>query len=189
MIKKELVQLVMDSAGLEFGDRSVQRQIGLAFTTIVGQLFGRDGNQYGFYTKRVPLVVDHRVATLSVPLIQNAFNSKGVVRVMPTGADSTCLPDRTVFYPAPSYALQSGADANKLSGIVFYTVTANVIRFNESLPDAVTALVADVVPEFSAWDDEDFIPMPAGVAQMIIDSAVAAIKGQPGHINIFKKKS
>lgn len=189
MKKKELIQLVIDGAGKRFGKRSAAIHTSNIFNTIAGQLFGRDGNQYNFYTRRVTITVANRVSTLTIPLIQTVLNQKGVIRILPTGADSDCLPEKTVFYPSPSYAIESSVDANKLSWAVFYTVTANTIRFNDSLPKEVTRLLADVVPEFQGYAEDDLIALPAGVAQMIIDAAVASLQGKEADVNIYKRRS
>jgi hypothetical protein len=182
MVKDQLTQQVMDMAGVEFGQRTVERIIGGVFTTVIGQLFAADPNQYNYYCKRVTLPVVNRVATLTIPLIQTKYNANGVPRIMLTGDETT------EFYPSPAYSTNSSADANNISGMVFYVVTANNIRFNKSLPDTVTEVLADVVPEYQAYDKDDFINLPAGVAQMIIDGAVAAVKGDPSLTNIYKKK-
>jgi len=189
MTKEEIIQRVLDGAGAEFGARTAAMHINDVFNSVAGQLFARDPNQFQFYTKRITLIVSNRVATITIPLIQTSVNSRGVIRIMPTGADSDCLPDHTEFWPMPSYALRSSVDANKLSWAVFYTVTANTVRFNDSLPAKVTRLLADVAPEFQGWGNTDFIPMPAGVGQMIIDGSIAAMKGDPAYVNIFKRKS
>ena len=189
MKKEELVQLVLDGAGRQFGERTAAIHIGNIFNTIAGQLFAQDPNQWQFYTMRVLLTVTNRKATLTIPLIQTPNNAKGVIRVMPSGAESDCMPDDTEFYPMPQYALNSSVDANKMSWAVFYTVNNNTVRFNKSLPEGVTSLYADVVPEFSGYDDDDFISLPFGVAQLIIDGAVASLKGEEGYSNIYKKKT
>ena len=189
MKKKELVQLVMTATDMLFGNRTVAMHLGNAFNSVVGQLFARDLNQYQFYTKRITIDVLNRVTTLTIPLIQTGGNAKGVIRIMPTGSDSACLPDDTEFYPMPAFALRSSTDANSMRMFVFYTVTASTVRFNKSLPKEVTELVADVVPEFHAYLDNDFIQLPQGVAQMIVDAAVSSLKGDPSHANIYKKKA
>jgi hypothetical protein len=188
MKKKELVQRVMDDAGLQFGDRTTAMVISSVFNSIVGQLFNKDPNQFMFYTKRITLTVNNRVSTLTVPIIQTRVNGSGIPQIMPTGADNDCCPDGTVFYPMPSYALRSKSDVNNLSNIVFYTVTGSKVRFNNSLPKDVTSLLADVVMEFHGYDDDDFFNLPSGVAQLIIDQSVAAIKAKQAHVNIYKPK-
>lgn len=186
MKKKELVQRVMDGAGLKFGDRTVAIDIASVFNTVVGQLFLQDPNQFSVYAKRVTLTVVNRVASLDFPIIQTKTNANGVLRIMPTGAEGDCCPDKTVFYPAPSYALNSSVEANRLANWVFYTVTAPTVRFNDSLPKEVTALLADVVLEFQGYGDDDYLPLPQGVAQMIIDQSIIAAQNNPAYKNIYK---
>lgn len=183
MTKEQLIQLVKDLAGVEFGDRTVAIHLGNVFGSVVGQLFSQDNNQYRYYTKRIILPVENRIANLTIPLIQTKSNANGVLKVSPSNPD-----DPTEFYPMPPYALNSGADANKLSWAIFYTVTASEVRFNKSLPKGVTSVLADVIPEFQGYNNNDFINLPAGVQQMIIDGAVAAIKGAPAYQNIYKGK-
>lgn len=184
MTKEQIVQLVKDACGLEFSDRTVAMHIGNVFNSIVGQLFASDANQYMFYSKRIIITVDHRTAVVELPLIQNRTNGNGVPRIMPVDPDDT-----TVFYPSPSYSMNSGVDANKLSSFVFYTVTNSVIRFNKSLPETVTSVLADVIPAFEGYEDQDIISLPQGVAQMIVDGAISAVKGTPSHSNIYKTKT
>lgn len=178
----------MDGAGWEFGHRTAAMCISEVFETLVGQLFARNPNQYEFYTKRVTLTVDNRKAILTIPLIQTPNNANGVLRCMPTGADCDCYPDETVFYPAALSAIKSTVDANNLSDFVFYAVTNNMVYFNKSLPKTITALLADVVPRFHGYDDDDFITFPAGIGQAIIDGSIAAMNANPAYINLYKKK-
>ncbi len=187
MKKDVLVQQVKDICGLEFSDRSVALHLSNVFSQVVGQLFNADNNQYNYYTKRVTLPVTNRVAEITIPIIQTRSNAKGIVRILPVSSDAACDPDDTEFYPSPSYSLNSSSDANHINGFVFYVVTGTTVRFNRSLPKDVTQVLADVVVSFDAYEDEEEISLPAGVAQTIIDGAVAAIKGDPSSSNIYKK--
>ena len=188
MTKEQIIQLLKDTAGLDFGDRTVALHFTSCFSSVVGQLF-RDTNQWSFYTKQITLTVKNRVAKLTVPIMQFAANSKGVVRIYPTGAEDSCLPDDTEFIPMPSYALHSGADANNISSFVFYVVTAIDVRFNKSLPKAVTELYADCVLEFSAYENTDQVPLPSGVAQMIVDATIVSLKGDIAFKDLYKPKA
>lgn len=186
MTKQELLQFFKDQSGLEFGDRSVAQHFTNCFNSLTGQLFSRDPGQYSFYCKRMKLDVVNRVAKITFPLMQNVSNSKGIVRIYPTGAECSCLPDDTEFWPAPNFTHNSSADANNLSWAVFYTVTSREIKFNRALNKDVTELYADCVVEFSAYGNDEYIPLPAGIAQMIVDATISSIKGDPSHKNIYK---
>ena len=188
MKKKELIQRIKDKAGLTFGDRTVAIELTNVFNSFVGQLFAGNPNQYEYYSIRITLPVSNRTAQLDIPLIQTKLNGNGVPRIQTTGASDTCFPDDMVFYPAPVFGLSSSVDAAKISGYVFYKVTANAIEFSRSLPSGVTEVLATVVPEISYYDDEDFINLPAGAAEQIIDMTVAALSGQPVAGNIYKKQ-
>jgi hypothetical protein len=188
MKKSQLIALLKDSCGLDYGDRTVAMHFNNCFQTIVGQLFSRDPNQISFYAKQVKLDVVNRVADISkLPIIQDASNAKGIVRIYPTGSECSCLPDDTEFFPAPAYSARSGAMANHLGWAVFYTVTSSRIQFNKSLNKDVAELYADCVLEFSYYSDDEMIPLPAGVGQMIIDATVQAVKGSPAHQNLYKQ--
>lgn len=189
MTKRELVQKILDGLGAEFGHRTAERHISSVFNTVIGQLFTTNQNQYRYYTKRITLTVKNRVATVPIALIQNASNGHGIPAIMPTGAEDDCCPDDTEFYPAPSFSLHSGADANLMGWVVFYTVTQDKVRFNKSLPKEVTSLIAEVIPQFTAYEDSDIINLPSGVEQMIVDQSIAAMKADPAYINIYKKKT
>lgn len=184
MRKKEIVQQVLDGAGQVFGYRTAERHIANVFSTYVGQLFATNPNNYEFYCKRITLPVSNREAEVTVPLLQLRTNANGVPRIMPT---SECDTD-TEFYPAPAYALRSGADANHISNMVFYVVQGNTIRFNKSLPESVTEVKADVVLEFHGYDDDDFVNLPSGAAQQIIEASVQAMRAEPTKSNIYKTK-
>lgn len=188
MKKKELIQRIKDKAGLTFGDRTVGFELTNVFNTVVGQLFASNPNQYEYYSVKVTLPVSNREARLDIPLIQTKLNGNGVPRIQPTGASCDCFPDDTVFYPAPSFGLNTSVDAAKISGYIFYKVTANTIEFSRSLPSGVTEVTATVVPEISYYDEEDYINLPAGAAEQIIDLTVAALSGQQGPGNIYKKQ-
>lgn len=186
MKKLELTQLIMDSAGLQFGNRTAERHIALAFNSICGQLFAKNPNSWEFYCKRILLPVVNRVSKLTVSIIETRTNANGVVRIMPTGADAACEEaDGTEFYACPSFALHSDADANH-TGFVFYTATGNTIRFNKALPSEVTSVLADVVVEYQEYEDSDQISLPTYAADAIVDAAVAAIKGDKSFSNIYK---
>ena len=189
MTKKELVQKILDGVGADFGHRTAEQHISSVFNTVIGQLFSTNNNQFRYYTKRITLAVKNRVGTIPIPLIQNSRNGKGVPAIMPTGADDDCCPDGTVFYPMPPFALNSGVDANMMSEFVFYTVTQNEVRFTRSLPKEVKAVLADVVPQFTAYEDDDMINLPSGVEQMIVDQSIAAMKADPAYVPLYKKKA
>ena len=182
MTKATIIQLIKDRCGLQFSDRTVAIHLGHVFTSVLGQLFAQNPNQWEFYSKRIKLSVSNRFAALTVPVIQTITNGNGVPRCYSADGD-------TVFYPSPYYSLTSSADAANLHGFVFYTVTANGIRFSDTLPEDTTEVLADAVLEISAYGDNDFINLPSGVAQTIIDLTVQAVNGGNAHGNIYKPKS
>ena len=188
MKKKELIQRIKDKAGLTFGDRTVAQELSSVFSTVAGQLFATNNNQYEFYSKKVTLPVVNRTVTLDMALIQSKYNGNGVPRIQPTGASCDCFPDDTVFYPTTGYGLNSSVAASKLDSFVFYSVTANTVTFSKTLPIGVTEVIATVVPEISEYDDDDYINLPAGAAQQIIEMTAAALSGQPVAQNIYKKQ-
>lgn len=178
---------MLEGAGVQFGHRTAALHLNNAFSTIVGQLFSKNPNNWYFFSRKVKLAVNNRVAKLDVPLIQNATNSNGVISVSPTGASCKCFPDDTVFYPIPPYALNSSSDISTQSWFIGYAVTQEEVRFTRSLPSEVTELEADVVPQLQYYSDHDEIALPSSVAQMIIDSAVASMKGGKSGNDIYKK--
>lgn len=181
MTKRELIQQVKDLAGVEFGDRTVIRHLNNAFITIAGQLFRQDPTQYQYYSKPITLDVEDRVALIPIALIQTPSNGKGIPAM-------TDMAGTTDFYPVPYSALNARVDANDMSIAVFYSVTGNVVRFNRSLPMGEIQVKATVIPELQGYEDEEFINLPAGAANMIIDMAVASVKGDPSYQNIHKSK-
>lgn len=181
MTRRELVQQVKDLAGVEFGDRSIMRHLNNAFNTVAGQLFRQEPSQFIYYSKQITLDVEDRIANIPVPLIQTPSNGKGI----PTMTDSA---GTTEFYPVPYSALNSHTAANDMATMVFYTVTGNVVRFNKSLPMGEVQVIATVIPEIQGYDDDDFINLPIGASNMIIDMAVASVKGDPAYKNVHKKQ-
>jgi len=188
MNRAQLISLVKDAVGVQFGDRTIALKIGTVFETLAGQLFNVNPGQWEFYSRDVRLTVDNRVATLDIPLIQTKLNGNGCPRIRPTGASCLCLPDDTVFYPAPPYGLSLDVDAVKVNGFVFYRVTNSRIEFSKSLPLGVTEVIATVIPQLSYYGDDDLISLPTGIAQMIVDQSIAALKGDPAAMNVFKKQ-
>lgn len=182
MKKSELIQIIKDQSGIEFYDRTVAIHIGNVFNHISGQLFSQNPTQWMFYTKKYTLDVTNRVAPLTFSIIQNITNGSGVPKITPVGDETFDM------YPMPLYALNSSVDANNMSPFVFYTVTNNEICFNKSLPTTVTEVIAHCVVEFKEYADDDLISLPSGASQLIIDGAVAAVKGDPSVTNIYKKK-
>lgn len=180
MKKSEITQMVLDGAGKQFGKRTAERHIAHVFNTFVGQLFRTNLNNFEFYVKEVTLTVDCREVTLTTPIIQTANNGNGVLRCY-----FACDSDNE-FHPVPAFALNSHVDANAIPNMVFYAVTANKLKFGKSFPEGQTEVVAQIVPEFHGYDDDDFINMPTGIAQMIIDGAIASLKGEQAGKNIYK---
>lgn len=181
MKKAEIVQLVLDGAGMQFGKRTAERHIAHVFNTFVGQLFRTNLNNFEFYSKNVPLTADCRECTLDFPVIQTANNGSGILR-----AYFACDPSNS-FHPAPAYAINSQVDANAMADMVFYSVTGNKIRFGKSFPEGQVEFIAVVVPEFQGYADDDYINLPTGIAQMIIEGSVASLKGEQAGKNLYKQ--
>ena len=187
MTKAQLIRLVMEGAGKEFGDRTVALKVGMVFESLAGQLFGSNLNQFEFYSRDIILPVTNRVATLTTALIQTKLNGNGCPRIRPTGASCECMPDSTIFYPVPSFGLSLNVDAVKVPGMIFYRVTNGEIQFSHSLPEGVTEVIATVIPQLSEYADDDLITLPSGIAQLIIDQSIAAVRGDAAAANVFKK--
>ena len=189
MNKAQLIALVKDATGQEFGDRTIALKMGMVFTDYASQLFGTNLNQWEYYSRQVTLNVANRVAALTIPLIQSRLNGNGCPRIVPTGASCECIPDTTVFYPAPTYGLNIEVDATTIEGMVYYTVTNSEIRFSRSLPAGVTEVTATVIPTLEYYGDDETITLPSGIAQMIVDATIAVLKGQPAPGNIYKRST
>ena len=180
MKKKDIVARVMDAAGLQFGNRTVERHIADVFNTVAGQLFRSQPSQWEFYSLQETITVQDRVSTIEKALIQTPQASNGVPRI-------TDYCGETVFHPVTPSQLNMKVDANRIGQFVFYSVTGNEIRFNKSFPMGEARVIATIIPEFHEYDDDFFINLPAGVAQMIIDGAVASLRGEQAGKNIYKK--
>jgi hypothetical protein len=186
MIKNQLVQLLADSAGEKFAMRKVALHYEQAYNTIVGQLFSGNGNQYSFFTKEytVPVLWNsgNPYSMLPATVIQCEDNSKGVRRISTTSGD-------TAFYPAPSYFLDSSSDCTMAYGFIAYVVKYDRIKFDKRLPKIVTSVLMELVVPFSAWGDDEDIPIPSGVADNIMALAIQTLGGKiEAHTNAFKSK-
>lgn len=182
MTKREIVQRVKDAAGLEFGDRTVMRHIASAFNTIAGQLFGTKMGQWEYYSKEIDLTVTDRKADLPMALIQTQPAMNGVPRIT-----DEC--GSTMFYPVMPSQLNIHVDAAAVSGFVFYSVTANTIKFCDRFPMGDIPVKATVIPEFHEWNDDDYINLPSGADAALIDMAVAFTKGGEAYTNLYKRKA
>ena len=68
----------------------------------------------------------------------------------------------------------------------YETITDRVLYDNID-PDVKEVQMRLCLP-FSQWEMTDDIPMPEGVASLIIESTIASVKGEAIEPNVFKKQ-
>jgi len=187
MLKGKMTDLIKDATGRKFGDRTVSLHTETAFDTVVGQLFARDPNQWDIYCQ--PFTVDvanvkpRPYAILPKRIIQTPDVANGVRRIFSTNDDGLD------YIPMPYNGFQFYGEL-KLDDVddsVGYAVRADRVEFF-NMPAITKQVRMELVLPWSEWDDAQDIPLPSGVANMIIQQAVATLSNQPVETNIYKPR-
>ena len=188
MNKGQRIDQIKLALDMEFLDEYVSSFIDDSFNTVAGQLFKSNPNQYEFYCKPFTLTVihaKHPYAILPVPIIQTPDNANGV-RSIATLDDEDSLD----FFPisAVNMKVTGGLAYGKTTKKVAYVVRIDRVEFKKNLPDTIDQLTAYLVRPFSAYDDNEEVPLPDGAADMIIQMVLGMMGKDPAKIrtNVFK---
>lgn len=187
MLKKELIDLVKDAAGLKYSDRTVMHHIGLAFEQVIGQIFRQNPGQLDFFAKDYTVPVIHvsprPYSTLPERIIQFSDTSNGVRRILYTGNDDIDF----VPVPAHYFQLEDNLDVGSVDSSVGFYVRSNKVEYSKSLPRAVTEVRMELVIPFSQHSDNDDFPFPAGASENILAMALATLRKETPETNVNKK--
>lgn len=185
MTKGERIAQFQLALGIQFMSRVIASYIDDSFNTVVGQLFKSNPNQYDFYCKTYILDVKHEkphpYAMLPVKIIQTPDNANGVRRIFSLEEDDLN------FVPIPDFWFQMNKKliAGRVSKQIGYSVKPNMVEF-EKLPSEVEQVRAELVRPFSAYDNDEEVPLPDGSADLIVQRVLAMMNKEPVKENIYK---
>lgn len=189
MLKKEIIDLVKDAAGMRFGDRTVMHHVGLAFEQVIGQLFKQNPNQLDFFTKDYTVPVVHvsprPYSLLPERIIQFSDTSAGVRRILYTDDDNID------FVPVPAYyfQLEDNLDVGCVDTSVGYYVRINKVEYSNSMPRVIKDVRMELVIPFSQYADNDDLPLPAGASENILAMALSTLRKETPETNVHKSAS
>ena len=187
MIKGKVIDQVKDMTGNKFHDRTVAVHIEDAFNTVVGQLFKGDPNQWDLYCQSFTVDVDNvkprPYALLPKRIIQTPDVANGVRRIFSTDDDNLDY----VPMPYNGFQFYGILQLDDVDDSVGYAVRTDRVEFF-NLPSIIKQVRMELVLPWSEWDDSQDIPLPSGVANLIIQQAVATLSNQPVETNIYKPK-
>jgi hypothetical protein len=186
MTKGQIIAQIQLALGIEFHSRTIAAYIDQAFNQVVGQLFRQNPNQYDFYAKSYTIDVVQQCPTsyalLPVAIIQTPDNAQGIRQVYSTGENNLD------FVPVPKFWFQLGKKliAGKVMKQIGYFPKTDRIEFM-NIPTAVTQVRAELVRPFTAYDDDEQVPLPDGSADMIIQMVFQMMNKEQVKTNIYKK--
>ena len=184
--KAQIVEQIKVALGMDFGNRTVAMYIDQSFNTVAGQLFKQNPNQYDFYAKTYIIPITHAhphsYAILPVPVIQTTDNANGVRQIYPM------CEDELAFAPMPKsgHQIYNKLTVGKVCKVVGYNLKTDRIEFLKNLPDDIKEVKAELVRPFSAYDDEEEVPLPDGSADLIIQMVMQMMNKQDVKTNIYK---
>ena len=187
MIKGKAIDQVKDMTGNKYHDRTVSVHLEQAFLTVAGQLFKSDPSSWDLYVKSYTLPVTQSkprpYITLPVRTIETSDTANGVRRIFYTEDDDLS------FVPIPANGAQfySLLNLDDIDDSIGYLVKSQIVEF-WNMPSIVKEVRVEIVPAWDEYADTDDIPLPSGVANLIIQQAVATLSSQPVETNIYKPK-
>lgn len=182
MEKLQLVELVRARLGYDgrLADRTLAQAIDVAWTQILRDIFQKAPSNLDFYAKRFddepvlqnPTTKEYYV-TLPAPIIQSINISDGVRRVLRTvGRDVDFVPITGVMMD-----VFSDLDVYHVMDSIPYEVRKDKIVFLSN-PE-MDFVKMDLVIPFTAWNDTDEFPLPAGEALGIVGMVVEVMSNTP----------
>ena len=187
MIKGKMTDLIKDATGNKFKDRTINLHIENAWNTVVGQLFKSDPSSFDLYVKSYTIPVTpskpRPYITLPVRTIETNDTANGVRRIFYADDDDLS------FVPIPASGAQfySLLNLDTIDDSIGYLVKSQIVEF-WNMPSIVKEVRVEIVPAWDEYADTDDIPLPSGVANLIIQQAVATLSNQPVETNIYKPK-
>lgn len=187
MTKSQIVELIKSRLGWKWGDRTIALHVENAWNQFVGQLFLNDSHQLDLYCKTYEVAVTsgspRSYSLLPISTIQHKDAGGGVRRI------HTQCDEEVFFVPMRGIDLQlfSSLDAGLVaSDIVGYIPKLDRVEYF-GIPDEIVNVRMEIVPAFSAYDDDDDIPIPEGVAANLFGLVLQMVQGNsPTDTNIFK---
>ena len=187
MIKGKVIDQVKDMTGNKFRDRTVAVHIEDAFNTVVGQLFKNDPSQWDLYCQSFTVDVNNvkprPYAMLPARIIQTPDIANGVRRIFSTDDDNLDY----IPMPYNGFQFYGILQLDDVDDSVGYAVRSDRVEFF-NLPSIINQVRMELVLPWSEWDDTQDIPLPSGVANLIIAQAVQTLTGIQPDTNIYNKK-
>jgi hypothetical protein len=187
MKKSQIIELAKKKVGWRWDTRTAGLHVDLAWVNITGQLFAGDLSNLDLYAK--PYTVDvvrvspRPYSMLPVSILQTIDPANGVRHVYPLCEDGTFyVPIRGI-----DFNLLPDSDAAKTDNACGYYVKTDRVEYFQ-IGEDVTQLRMEIVPQFSDYDNDDDIPIPAGSAETFFALIVQSMEGKlETKDNIFKQ--
>ena len=181
----KLIALVRDKIGIQFMSRTIALELENAINQVCGQIWMRDPSQYDLLAKEYIATIDRSgvrpIAKYPVPILQIADAPNGLRYIYSEKEDNRRY--------EPILA-QSLSTYHKL-GMSEFTEAIAYVPYTEScefwnLPISVESVRMYIVRPFSAFEDSEEYPLPAGAAETIVQMAIDSLKGDKIQPNIYK---
>lgn len=182
----ELIQIELGESG-RFGDRTIALKLDMAFADAMFNIFSRNIDEYGYYRKYYKDVEIQtrtsdgtRYIELPEKTMQVPGPEKGIVITKKKGRH-----DEIEFAAIKDgqNAANRSMEVGNVDNVIGFIVNKNIVEFDQNIdPDIETVNVGQVIPP-SAYEDDEDIALPSGVAQTIVMATVGLLK----EANPYKK--
>lgn len=187
MTKQAIIDQIKFALGIDFMNRTVAAHFDMAFNTVVGQLFKQNPNQHNYYAKEYTINITHSAprayAMLPVAIIQTPDNAQGVRAVYAPKEDGLNF----VPMPASGFQIYGKLAVGRTGKVVGYFPKPDRIEFMPNLPHDLESVRAELVRPFSAYEEDEQVPLPDGSADIIIQMVLQTMRGEDVKTNIYKK--
>lgn len=180
MTREQLIEIVKKRLGGKHHHEMIAMNIGMAFNQINYETFRKDLSNLDLYTKEfLDVDVDYNTtnnyyySTLPEEIVQLPDTQSGVRRIMHSCENTL------VFVPMKKDAVSVFAllDQVKTSTIPFVVEATQVIYTRK--PQGIDKVRMDLVIPFDKYDDDDLIFIPSGKDELLIETIVNLLQGQP----------
>jgi hypothetical protein len=191
MLVGAILQLVKDGSGNQFRERTIALHAEMVWETYIGQLFGQNPEQLNFYTKSfvVPVVPkddENSIAYSILPkrIVQVRDAKKGVREITYTKNPGLKFVPVTLLQRKIYPEMEVGA----VDDTVGYEVMTNKVLY-DNIDPAIKEVQMRLCLPFSQWDINDDLPLPEGIAALIIQETISSMKGEGVQPNMYKAKT
>ncbi len=183
MLKNQIIQLVKDGSQNRFKDRTCALHIGLVWEQMLGQLYSAHSDELDFYAtplKSQVVRTDKNVyAVFPKRAIHFSDLKKGCRSINTTGDVSV------QFVPVSLLGRKIYPTINIGDKSIGFEVKKDRVIF-DNLPDEIKEVILSLVIPFDQFANDEDVPMPSGVNDLVINFAIDSLNGKDIPINIHK---